>query len=101
MFILYILAALFVAFCFVLMFSMCRVSGHHSRLEEQEEARRAHECCNGNCNQGRTCPVRETRAAQAGAGPRSHYRWPYGIGAHAIALAALAAVAAIGWLILG
>jgi hypothetical protein len=97
MIILYVLAGLFVVFCFVLMFSLCKISGHHSRLEEQEEARRAHGCCNGDCNQGRACPVRETRAAQASAGPRSHYRWSLWYWQHAIALAA---VAAFGWLFL-
>ena len=98
MIILYILAGLFVAFMIILALSLCRVAGACSRIEEAEEARRA--CCNDNCNQGRACPVREARAAQAGAGPRSHYRWSYGIGAHAIALAAIAAVAAFGWLFL-
>lgn len=99
MIILYILAALFVAFCLVLTFSLCRMSGHHSRLEEQQEARRSHECGDGNCNQGRDCPARNQRPAQAGAGPRSHYRWPHGIGAHAIALCALAVAFALAhWL---
>lgn len=87
------LVSTIVTFLVVLLYSIMAVSSKCSRDDERE-------CCNGNCNQGRTCPVRETLAAQAGAGPRSHYRWPYGIDAHAIALAAIAAVAAFGWLFL-
>lgn len=34
---------------------------------------------------------------QGPAQPRAYWRWPYGIGAHAIALCALAAAAALGY----
>jgi len=70
-------------------------------LEEAKSLAEQHEregvCCNHDCNQGRNCPVRNRRAAQAGAGPRAYWRWPMGIGAHAIALCALAAAAALGY----
>ena len=36
------------------------------------------------------------RDEQGPAQPRAHWRYPYGIGAHAIALCALAAAAALG-----
>lgn len=94
MIILYILAAMFVAFCILLAFALCNVSGHHSRLEEQE-ARRAHGCCNGNCNQGGLALY----ARRGRHRPRSHYRWPYGTGAHAIAVCLLAALAAVGYVL--
>lgn len=45
--------------------------------------------------------ARELNAAMLGeqgpAQPRAHWRYPYGIGAHAIALCALAAAAALGY----
>lgn len=62
-----------------------------------ERYKRGGVCCDHNCNQGRDCPARNQQAAQAGAGPRSHYRWPYGIGAHAIALCVLLAAAVLGY----
>lgn len=37
------------------------------------------------------------RDEQGPAQPRAHWRYPYGIGAHAIALCALAAAAALGY----
>lgn len=37
------------------------------------------------------------RDEQGCAQPRAHWRYPYGIGAHAIALCALAAAAALGY----
>lgn len=37
------------------------------------------------------------KAAQGPAQARAHWRWPMGIGAHAIALCVLAAVAALGY----
>lgn len=63
-----------------------------NEMQRKREERAALEktCCNGNCNQGRTCPQRAKRADQGSQGPRSHYRWPAGIGYHAGALAALA-----------
>lgn len=55
--------------------------------EEQEMRRKARE------------QRKAEQAAQCPQGPRSHHRWPYGIGAHAIAVCVLAALALLGYVL--
>jgi len=78
-----------------------KIVAEEMQRKRDERAALETTCCSGTCDQGRTCPQRCKRTDQGQQGPRSQYRWPAGIGAHAIALCVLAAVAAVGWLIFG
>lgn len=65
------------------------IAEHSERLRKAREERKRDELLD-----------KELEAAlrdEQGPQPRAYWRWPMGIGAHAIALCALAAVAALGY----